>query len=276
MEGRAGTPEAQRRASTVLGSWRLFGLSLLFSSGSLLVIVLLVVVGGRGRLRPPDSAPGQIGAAASLGAVSGDSSVSEVLSSRAVPGADMGQALASVEVDGVRAGLYGYAAAVRPPMAATPEPPSEGEPVSITQPAAVGSCPEAAMDAFAAELLAGVNDERRSRGLAALALSGCLTFVAQLHSNDMAARGYFSHVTPEGETAFSLLGRYGVAYGTAGENLAQNDYPDDQAVAVALRDLMASPGHRANILGPYTQIGVASALDASGMRYYAMVFISPS
>ena len=66
------------------------------------------------------------------------------------------------------------------------------------------------------------------------------------------------------------------AHGWAGENLARNNYPDDQSVAVAIRDLMASQGHRDIILGPnYTHLAVAAVNDGTGMWYYTMIFIGP-
>lgn len=132
------------------------------------------------------------------------------------------------------------------------------------------------MSGFASALFSALNNERTARGLAPLAAHGCVVYVAQLRSNDMASRGYFSHTSPEGATAFSLLDQYGVPYGWAGENLARNNYPDDQSVAVAIRDLMNSTAHRANILsGNYTHLGVGAAVDGAGMKYYTMIFIGP-
>ncbi len=93
----------------------------------------------------------------------------------------------------------------------------------------------------------------------------------------MASLNYFAHTSPNsGDTAFSLMDAYRVPYGWAGENLARNNYPDDQTVAVAIRDLMASDGHRSIILNTnFTHIGVAVAFDGAGMKYFTMVFIGP-
>ena len=133
------------------------------------------------------------------------------------------------------------------------------------------------MSGFGLALFNAINSERTQRGLPALAAHGCVVYVAQLRSDDMASRGYFSHTSPEGETAFTLLDRYGVPHGWAGENLARNNYPDDESVGVAIGALMASDGHRANILsGNYAHLGVAVAFDGAGMKYYTMVFIGPA
>ncbi len=132
------------------------------------------------------------------------------------------------------------------------------------------------MSGFAPAIFAAVNDERTQRGLPALAVNGCVVYVAQLRSDDMASQNYFAHESPSGDSAFSLMDQYGVAYGWAGENLARNNYPDDESVAVAMRDLMASDGHRANILNVhFTQMGVGAADDGLGMKYFTMIFIGP-
>jgi uncharacterized protein YkwD len=119
-----------------------------------------------------------------------------------------------------------------------------------------------------------VNGQRLAAGLPALQLDGRLVTVARERSNDMAVNNYFAHTSPTGETAFSIMDRYGIPYGWAGENLARNNYPDSEAVAVALQDWMASQGHRDNILSPhYSLIGVGAAVDASGMKYFTLVFV---
>lgn len=111
----------------------------------------------------------------------------------------------------------------------------------VTLPFEVANAP-AAPD-LERQMLALVNRERRAAGLAALAFDEELTAVARRHSADMFARGYFAHVSPEGETPFDRIRAAGVTYLTAGENLALAP-----TLAMAHEGLMRSPGHRANIL----------------------------
>jgi len=119
-----------------------------------------------------------------------------------------------------------------------------------------------------------VNAQRQAAGLAPLQLDGRLVGVARERSNDMAVNNYFSHTSPTGDTAFTIMDRYGIPYGWAGENLARNNYPDSETVAVALQDWMASQGHRENILSPhYSLIGVGAAVDAAGMKYFTLIFV---
>ena len=125
-----------------------------------------------------------------------------------------------------------------------------------------------------ADFISRLNAERAAAGLPALAADGELVSIARIRSSDMASRGYFSHTSPEGQTAFTLIDQRGISYSWAGENLARNNYPLAETVAVAIRDLMASPPHRDNILSPnYTRLGVGYADDGSGMRYFTMVFV---
>lgn len=160
--------------------------------------------------------------------------------------------------------------APQPPLAQLPaSQPSEPEP-------AASGCRTASISGLALDLFNAVNAQRTQAGLQGLEENGCVTYVAYLRSQDMAASNYFSHTGPSGETAFSLMDSNAVRYGWAGENLARDNYPDDQTVAVSIRDLMASPGHRDNILSTnYTQMGVGFAEDSAGMKYYTMVFIGP-
>ncbi len=163
------------------------------------------------------------------------------------------------------------------PAADTPTPLPPAPPVPTDPPPPPPrSCPTASMSGFALDLFNAINGQRVQNGESPLAADGCVTYVAQLRSNDMATRNYFSHTSPDGTGAFDLLDAYGVPHGWAGENLARNNYPDDQSVGVAIRDLMASPGHRDNILSTnYTALGVGFAEDGTGMKYYTMVFIGP-
>ena len=125
-----------------------------------------------------------------------------------------------------------------------------------------------------ADFIRRLNAERAAASLPALAVDANLVTIARIRSSDMAVRGYFSHTSPEGQSAFTLLDQWGIPYSWAGENLARNNYPLEETVAVAVRDLMASPPHRANILNPnYTRVGVGYAEDGSGMRYYTIVFV---
>ena len=100
------------------------------------------------------------------------------------------------------------------------------------------------------------NASREDENVAGLTVNPLLQQSATLKALDMAKKGYFSHVSPDGTTPWSWFGQVGYQYTNAGENLAVN-FIDSRDVHTAW---MESPGHRANILNEvYTEIGIATA-----------------
>lgn len=109
-------------------------------------------------------------------------------------------------------------------------------------------------------LLQGTNNERIQQGLGALALNNTLSQAAQSKANDMAARNYWSHTTPDGIEPWQFMSSAGYSYALAGENLAYGFATSSDAIA----GWMNSPGHRANILkAGYQDVGFGIANAAS-------------
>lgn len=105
---------------------------------------------------------------------------------------------------------------------------------------------------YEAEMLQLVNEERQKHGLKTLQADPEMLPVARAHSQDMFARGYFAHDSPEGKDPFDRMKDANVHFATAGENLALA-----QTVEIAHVNLMNSPGHRANILNPsFGRVGI--------------------
>jgi uncharacterized protein YkwD/uncharacterized membrane protein required for colicin V production len=122
-----------------------------------------------------------------------------------------------------------------------------GENVAVPRTQDVQPDPEAEM-----RMLELVNGERVKAGLAPLVADDRLRDVARGHSQEMFRLGYFAHVSPTDGSPADRLKRAGVAFATAGENLAYAP-----TVEVAHSGLMASEGHRRNILTPeYTRVGI--------------------
>lgn len=97
-----------------------------------------------------------------------------------------------------------------------------------------------------------VNKERASRGIAALTTSDLLLKIARDHCKDMFVRGYFSHYTLEGLSPFDRMVTADISFNYAGENLALAP-----SVDLAMKGLMQSPGHKANILSSnFQQVGI--------------------
>lgn len=101
-------------------------------------------------------------------------------------------------------------------------------------------------------ILQQVNAERAKAGLKPLQIDSRLTQTARTKSQDMIARGYFSHQSPTLGSPFDQMQRAGISYRYAGENIAGNS-----SAAGAMVSWMNSAGHRANILNPnFTHIGI--------------------
>lgn len=100
------------------------------------------------------------------------------------------------------------------------------------------------------------NNDRIAVGKRALTHDPLLAQAAQKKAEDMAGKGYFAHVAPDGKTPWYWLELVGYKYTYAGENLAVN-FTDSMDVEEAW---MNSPEHHANIVKPeYTQIGIGTA-----------------
>lgn len=95
-------------------------------------------------------------------------------------------------------------------------------------------------------LIRNTNEERKKLGLTELILNPNLNVSAQEKANDMAARNYWGHNTPEGNPPWGFMSRAGYYYSKAAENLACG-YADAQAI---VNGWMRSPTHRVNIVDP--------------------------
>ena len=125
------------------------------------------------------------------------------------------------------------------------------------------------------DLLNAHNAARTSAGAAALTMDPKLVTIARARAQDMATRSYFSHTSPGGDTAFSLLGQAGYTYTIAAENIARNNYPDAQCVSVAMDGFLNSPSHKENVMdGRFKNVGIGIAVAPDGMKYFAVVFAS--
>jgi uncharacterized protein YkwD len=147
------------------------------------------------------------------------------------------------------------------------------KPVARKQPAPAtpAVCPNTGLvpDAGNLELIRGalacLHDQVRSRhGLGRLAANGALVAAAAGHTDDMVARGYFEHDTPDGGTFDQRILSAGYARPgdgwSLGENLIWAD-GDLATPAALMTSWMNSEGHRENILKPaYRELGLAVRL----------------
>ena len=112
------------------------------------------------------------------------------------------------------------------------------------------------IDLTKAQVIEITNERRKENGgLAALKENLRLDVSAEKKLEDMFAKQYFEHLSPDNVGVKDLAKNAGYEYILIGENLAMGDFNNDSALLDAW---MASPGHRENILNKnYTEIGVA-------------------
>lgn len=104
------------------------------------------------------------------------------------------------------------------------------------------------------DLLVATNKMRQDRGLAPLKLNATLSRAAKAKADDMFAKDYWAHTSPDGKEPWDFILASGYDYLYAGENLAV-DFNKSNSVVDAWYD---SPSHRTNLLNDkYSEIGFA-------------------
>lgn len=111
------------------------------------------------------------------------------------------------------------------------------------------------------------NQERAKNGLSALRPNWELSRVARYKSVDMLDKNYFSHTSPTYGSPFAMMDNFGISYQRAAENIARGQRTPQEVVTA----WMNSPGHRKNILGDFTHIGVGYVEDG---KYWTQMFIT--
>ncbi|HEX3446632.1 MAG TPA: CAP domain-containing protein, partial [Isosphaeraceae bacterium] len=127
------------------------------------------------------------------------------------------------------------------------------------------------VDSVLDALVAAHNHERELAHVAPLKLSRTLCQSAADHASDMAKQHKLDHKGSDGSTVADRAKRKGYAFVRVGENIAQGQ----KSVEKVMDIWMKSPGHRANILADYTEMGAAQAEDDNGDPYWCVNFGIP-
>ncbi|AXB46392.1 serine protease [Amycolatopsis albispora] len=149
-----------------------------------------------------------------------------------------------------------------PPPSSSTAPPSSSEPPPESSSAPSSSAEKTtkakpADSSKGAQVVALVNQERAKAGCGDVGVDNRLVQAAQAHSDDMSARNYFSHTTPEGVTFDQRIKKAGYPKPGA-ENIAKGSTTAEQTMKM----WMNSDGHRRNILNcELTMIGVGVTTD---------------
>ena len=116
------------------------------------------------------------------------------------------------------------------------------------------------------------NRLRAEAKLPPLEVSTKLQAAAEKHAKDMAAHGKMTHKGSDGSSAIKRIVAKGYNYRRAGENVAAGYFTVDGL----MKGWMESPHHKRNILGSFSQIGVACATGENGKRYWCVTFGLPA
>ncbi len=115
---------------------------------------------------------------------------------------------------------------------------------------------------LAARMVTLINVERSEAGLGTLQWSPALAEVAEAYAFEMYQDGFFAHESSRTGSVGDRVQVARISYRVVGENLALAP-----TLAGAHQGLMNSPGHRANILGPYTSVGIGAARGPLGLIF---------
>lgn len=126
-----------------------------------------------------------------------------------------------------------------------------------------------------AEVAILTNKERTQKDIPVLKRNALLDEAAAMKAKDMAANGYYAHVSPDGVTPMHWVEKAGYRYLIIGENLVVNRTDAEQVVDA----FMGSPGHRANILRTdFTEVGIGVAngtYKGKNATFTVQIFAAP-
>lgn len=131
------------------------------------------------------------------------------------------------------------------------------------------------LEAVREAVLGRSNQERREHGGAPLAAAPLLDRAAQAYAEEMLARAFYDHRSPEGETAWERVRDTGYRARRVGENIAKGIFSPVEVV----ERWLASTGHRRNILSPaFRQMGVGLAFGENERGFevlWVQLFATP-
>lgn len=116
-------------------------------------------------------------------------------------------------------------------------------------------------------MVALINQDRHVRRLPELTEDETLATIARNHSADMAKNDYFGHTSPYYGDLKERVRPYYLNYSSMGENISLDD-----TIEHAEEELLKSPGHRKNLLGDFTHVGVGIVMK-EGKLYITQVFM---
>ncbi len=135
-------------------------------------------------------------------------------------------------------------------------------------------------------ILQKTNKIRTDQGLTALIQNDEMDALAKFHSDNMVKEGFFDHTDHEGNSPSDRADNAGYGWSRIAENIVYVPWFEnvsgcgDTRSAEALSACMVegwrnSPGHYANMIGDYVQLGVGVSFTQDSIAYATQVFRTP-
>lgn len=151
----------------------------------------------------------------------------------------------------------------------------------------IAAAPNDKINLAVERILEGISEERVRQNLGVLQMDANLADIAQLRSNDMITRDFFSHTDPKSSQVLfqELLKEHNYFYMFAGENIAEirnegafvpagftvySRYSADDLAGQFVTGWINSPEHYSNIINPhFRRTGIALGVAVDGTRVVA-------
>lgn len=130
------------------------------------------------------------------------------------------------------------------------------------------------------------NGVRKEKGLAALSRHNELDMLSKLHSDNMVKHNFFAHEDHEGASPSDRADALNFSWTSIAENIGQvpwfqnvtgcGDTRSADAIATCVVEgWRNSPGHYANMIGDFQEIGVGITFNKDSIVYFTQVFRNP-
>ena len=139
---------------------------------------------------------------------------------------------------------------------------------------------------IAEKILIKTNALRKGKNLAALTQDDQMDQLAMLHSDNMVAFDFFAHEDHQNKTPSDRADDLSFSWSSIAENIGFVPWFEnvegcgDTRSAEAIAECVVegwrnSPGHYANMMGNFTQLGVGVAFTKDSLAYFTQVFRFP-
>lgn len=136
---------------------------------------------------------------------------------------------------------------------------------------------------LALQILQKTNILRSEKGLEALIQDDEMDLLATLHSENMVQHDFFDHIDHQGKSPSARADDLNYSWSRIAENIAFVPWGENISGCGDTRSIEAlascvvkgwenSPGHYANIIGDFKELGVGIAFDSDSIAYFTQVF----